>query len=229
MKASVEFAAEARKEIGTGSARAARRAGKTPVSVYAKGKENLSLAVETRLLSNEYFRGGFMNKVIALTLDGKNIFAIPRDIQLNPVTDQIEHADFLAVDEKSIVKVRVPVHFLNTEKSVGIKRGGVLNIVAHDLELLAPVGAIPKAIEIDIATLDIGSSVHTSTITFPQGVSSAVKSRDVTIASIAGRSKEEEVDAAAPTTAAVPSIKSAAADAAAAAAPAAGAKPAAKK
>ena len=237
MKAAVEFKAEARPEAGKGAARAARRAGNVPVNVYGNGKTNMHMNVEARLLSNEYFRGGFMNKIVALKLDGKNIFAIPRDIQLNPVTDKIEHADFMAIDEKSVVKVRIPVQFMNAEKSIGIKRGGVLNTVAREVELLCPVANIPATLEIDLASLDIGQTVHIHNVTMPKGVTPANKGSDFTIASIAGRAKDEEVAAApgAPAAAAVPSTKSAAAGAAAAAAPAAGAKgapaakPAAKK
>ena len=236
MKAAVEFNAETRETPGKGAARAARRNGFVPVIVYGKGKDNVSLNVEARALSNEYFRGGFMNKVVALKTGGKNIFAIPRDVQLNPVTDKIEHADFFAVDEKSVVKVWVPVHIVNAEKSVGIKRGGVLNVIAHRVELLAPVASIPASIDVDVAALEINNSVHLKGLKLPQGVTPASK-RDMTIASITGRAKEEaEVPVAgAPAAAAVPSTKSAAAGAAAAAAPAAGgkaapaAKPAAKK
>jgi large subunit ribosomal protein L25 len=170
MKAAVEMKAEARETPGKGAARAARRAGFVPVVVYGKGKPNVSLNVEARAISNEYFRGGFMNKIVALKSGGKDIFAIPRDVQLNPVTDKIEHADFLAVDDKSVVKVWVPVHFINTEKSIGLKRGGVLNIVAHRVELLCPVASIPAAIDVDVAALEIGSSVHIGNLSLPKGV-----------------------------------------------------------
>jgi large subunit ribosomal protein L25 len=236
MKAAVELKAETRSEIGKGGARAARRAGFVPVNVYANGKANVSLNVEARAISNEYFRGGFMNKIIALQSGGKDIYAIPREIQLNPVTDKIEHADFLAVDDKSIVKVWVPIHMVGVEKSAGLKRGGVLNVVAHRVELLCPVASIPASIDVDVAQMNIGTSIQLSGLSLPKGVS-AVSNRDITIASIAGRQKEEAEVAivGASATAAVPSTKSAAADAAAKAAPAAGgkgapaAKPAAKK
>ena len=231
MKAAIQFKAETRPEAGKGAARAARRNGFVPVNVYGKGKSNVSANVEARALSNEYFRGGFMNKIVSLNLGGKEIFAIPRDIQLNPVSDKIEHADFLAVDDKSVVKVFVPVHFLNADKSIGVKRGGVLNIVAHKLELLCPVASIPAAIDVDVATLDIGSSVQLTNVTLPKGVCPAVKGRNVTIASIAGRAKEEEeVATAAPVAGAVPASTAKAPEGGAA--PAAGgkdAKPAAKK
>lgn len=230
MKAAIELKAETRAASGKGAARAARRVGHVPVVVYGNNKPSLSLNVEARVIANEYFRGGFMNKIIALAVDGKNIFAIPRDVQLNPVSDKIEHADFMHIDDKSVIKVWVPVHFLNTEKSVGIKRGGVLNIVAHEVELLCPVASIPSAIEIDIAALDIGSSIHINSVALPKGVASAAKGRDITIASIAGRQKEEEADAAtaAPVAGAVPaSTAKAPAEGAAGAAPAAGGKAAA--
>ncbi len=211
MKAAIQMKAEPRTQVGKGAARATRRAGFVPVNIYANGKANISASIEARVMSNEYFRGGFMNKVVALTLEGKEMFAIPREVQLNPVSDKIEHADFIAVDMKSSVRVFVPVHFLNSEKCIGIKRGGVLNVARHKLELLAPVANIPAAIEIDIATLNIGQSVHLDEVTLPEGVTMARKSRNFTIASIAGRSKEEEPEAtAAPTAGAVPATKAAA-------------------
>ena len=230
MKAAVEMKAEIRANAGKGAARAARRAGQVPVIVYGNGKANVSLNVEARALANEYFRGGFMNKIVALKADGKDIFAIPRDVQLNPVSDKIEHADFLAVDDKSVVKVWVPVHVTNADKSVGIKRGGVLNIVSHRVQLLAPVASIPASLDVDVSALEINNSLHLNNLELPKGVKPASK-RSITIVSITGRAKDEEpaAGAAAPVAGAVPSTKSAAAGAAAAAAPAAAAKPAAKK
>ena len=237
MKAALEMKAESRETPGKGAARAARRAGLVPVIVYGNGKANVSLNVEARAISNEYFRGGFMNKIVALKTPANDIFAIPRDVQLNPVTDKIEHADFLAVDEKSVVKVWVPVHIVNAEKSVGIKRGGVLNIIAHRVELLSPVGSIPASIDVDVAALEINTSLHLKNLELPQGVKPA-SMRDQTIVSITGRAKEEEVEVAtaAPVAGAVPAstAKAPVAGAAGAAAPAAGAatkdaKPAGKK
>jgi large subunit ribosomal protein L25 len=236
MKAAVQFKAETRASAGKGAARAARRAGHVPVAIYGKDKQNLSLNVEARVLANEYFRGGFMNKIVSFQMDGKEVFAIPRDIQLNPVSDKIEHADFQHVDDKSVVKVRVPVHFLNAEKSIGIKRGGVLNIVSHEVELLCRIANIPASVDIDILTLDIGHSIHINTVKLPDGATPASK-RDITIASIAGRQEEEPTaqEAAAATAAAAVPASTAKAPAAGAAAPAGGAKaapaakPAAKK
>lgn len=224
MKAALEMKAETRANVGKGAARAARRAGFVPVNIYAKGKPNQSLNVEARAISNEYFRGGFMNKIVALKAGGKDIFAIPRDIQLNPVTDKIEHADFLAVDDKSIVKVWVPIHFANADKAIGIKRGGALNIVAHRVELLCPVASIPTSIDIDVGSLDIGDSIHLGSIELPKGIKPATSRKDLTIASIAGRQKEEEeIPTTAPVAAsAVPASTAKAPAEGAVAAPAAG-------
>lgn len=164
MKAQVEFEAVARPVSGKGAARQARREGRVPVVVYGNQKDSVSLTVDANKITQEYFRGGFMNKIIALKADGKTYNAIPRDIALNPVSDKIEHADFMHVDEKSKVKVWVPIHFLNAEKSVGIKRGGVLNIVRHDVELFCNVASIPKYLEVDVLELNIGDSVHISQV-----------------------------------------------------------------
>lgn len=232
MKAAVEFEATVRDKTGKGAARAARRAGQVPVEIYGNGQKNLQLSVDFSKLNGEYYRGGFMNKVVSFKVGGKDNFAIPRDIQLNPVSDKIEHADFIHVNDKSVVKVRIPVHFLNVEKSIGIKRGGALNIVKHDIEVMAPVASIPKFIEVDVMELDIGRSVHINDIKLPKDTTPSIK-RNFTIASIAGRQKEEEeIPTTAPVAAGeVPATEAEAAAAAGApgapgAAPAAGAAPA---
>ncbi len=228
IKANVEFQAETRKATGTGAARQTRREGKVPVAVYASGKPNLHLAVSAKELGQHYFKGGFMNKVVSLKVDGNDHFAIPRDIQLDPVSDKIEHADFLTVDETSVVKVLVPIHYNNADRALGIKRGGALNIVRHEVELFAPVTNIPSTIEIDITNLNIGDSIHIDSVELPEGVTPVIRGRDFTLASIAGRRKEEEEAAptAAPSAGAVPASTAKAPAEGDAKAPA---KPAAKK
>ncbi len=241
MKAAVEIPAQLRDTSGKGAARAARRAGQIPVVLYGAGKPNVSLNVEARVMANEYFKGGFMHKVVALKAGDKSYFAVPRDVQLNPVSDKIEHVDFLQVEESSVVKVFIPVRFKNVEKSPGIKRGGVLNVVRHEVELYCPVKSIPAFLEIDIGEMDIGSTAHIHNVKLPDGVKPVIKGRDFTIASVTGRQKEEEEIPTAAAAAAVPGAEGAAAapgaaagaapgaaPAAGAAAPAAGAKPEAK-
>lgn len=201
MKAAIEFTAEARAQAGKGSARALRREGKVPAILYSDGKPGVSFALNEKELTLAYKKGSFRNKLVDISIGSKQYHALPREIQLHPVTDAIEHADFLLVTKDSTIRVDVPVHFLNTEKSVGMKRGGVLNIVRHDLSLICKPDAIPAAIEIDLLNVDIGHAVHINDITLPAGVTPSIK-RNFTIATIAGRGEEKEeapvVAAAAP-------------------------------
>ena len=220
MQAQIEIQAVARSESGKGIARAARRAGFVPAVLYANKKGNVNLSVDAQVLTLEYRKGGFLSKIVALKTDKETYHVVPREVQLNPVSDKIEHADFQLVDAKSEVKVRVPVHFIGAEKSIGIKRGGVLSIISRQLQLLCNVNAIPKAIEIDLTGLNIGQSVHINDLKLPEGSRSAYKNRNVTVCSMTGRGKDEEEKPAAEAAAAAP---------AAGAAPAAAAKPAAKK
>lgn len=237
MQAAIELKGNARPQSGKGRARAARRAGTVPVVLYGKGKNTVSANVDANTLALAYFKGGFMNKVVAIKLDdGSTFYGVPREVQLHPVSDKIEHADFQQVDASSEVKVLVPVHVQGAEKSIGIKRGGALNIVSHQVPLMCNVTKIPSSIDIDVSNLNIGSSIHLSDIALPEGTRAANKRLDITIVSISGRAADEEPSAAttvAPgavtaTTAKAPAA-GAAAPAAAAGGKAAPAKPAAKK
>lgn len=226
MQAAIEFKGEARNVSGKGAARAARRAGMVPVVLYANNKTPVHASVDANQLTLAYTKGGFMNKIVSLALDGKTYFGIPREVQTHPVSDKIEHADFQQVDAKSEVKVLVPVHVTGAEKSIGMKRGGVLNIVAHQVALTCNVTKIPASVDIDVTNLNIGSSVHLSDVALPEGVKAGNKRVDVTILSISGRAADEEPAAATASAADVPAAK---AKAPAAAPAAAAAKPAAKK
>ncbi len=192
MKAAVTFQAQTREALGKGASRALRRAGKVPANIYGMGKGNLSVAIEDNEVSREYWHGGFFSKIIGIDTGGEKFMVLPKDIQMHPVNEKILHVDFFRVDEKSSIDVQVPVHFLNQEKCPGIKRGGTLNIVRHELELACSAGKIPPYIEIDLAAYDIGDSIHISQVSLPEGVESTIADRDFTIATIAGRSAEEE-------------------------------------
>lgn len=196
MKTSVQFSAEGRERTGKGGARALRREGKIPAIIYAKGETPINLAVEEKALTIAYHKGSFFNKIVSIDLGGKSLHALPKDIQLHPVTDRIEHVDFLKVEENSQIHVWVPVRFLGQDRSIGIKRGGVLNVVRHELELVCTPNNIPAAIEIDLSSVNIGDSIHISHIALPENVSPAITDRDFTIATIAGRSAKDDADAA---------------------------------
>lgn len=232
--------ASTRQASGKGVARALRREGKIPGIIYGRAGEPLRIALSLNEVSQEYLRGRFRSRLVEIKLDEKNtVKALPKDLQFHPVTDQIEHVDFIKVEAGVALRVNVPVKFLGQEKSIGLKRGGVLNIVRHDIEFTCAPEAIPTHIEVNVQSLDIGSSVHINDITLPKDVVPTIK-RNFTIATIAGRTaEEEEAKPAAAATADAAAGAAAPAAAAGAAAPAAGApaagakkeeaKPAAKK
>lgn len=180
-----ELKAEARERVGKGSAREIRRNGKVPAVIYGDKKAPISITLDYKTLYYKIHGGGFKTTIANIILDGKSIQVLPKDYQLDPVSDKPVHVDFLRVSAKSVVNVHVPIHFLNDELSPGIKRGGVLNIVRHDVELHAPANAIPEAIEIDLTGKVIGDSIHISDVTLPKGVTPVIQDRDFTIATIA--------------------------------------------
>ena len=110
---------------------------------------------------------------------------IARDVQLHPVKDTLIHVDLMRVDEKTRIDVHIPVRFLNEEDSPGLKKGGVLNIVRHEVDVYAPATAIPEIFEIDLTGLDVGDTIHVSAITLPAGVKLVITDRDYTVATIA--------------------------------------------
>ncbi|MCC6737386.1 MAG: 50S ribosomal protein L25/general stress protein Ctc [Bauldia sp.] len=194
-----ELTASVREKSGKGSARAVRREGMIPGVVYGGDEAPVSIKLSHRDLAFKLMGGGFMTTVVTLDVDGKKVRAIPRDYQLDPVRDTPLHVDFLRVTKDSVVTVDVPVRFINEAASPGIKRGGVLNIVRHTVEVLCPVDAIPNEFVADLTGLDINDSLHISKITLPEGVRPTIRDRDFTIATIAapGGAKDAEADAAA--------------------------------
>jgi large subunit ribosomal protein L25 len=208
----------ARDKNGKGAARSLRRDGKVPAVLYSKNSAPVSIAVKSNELRQEYMRGRFRSRLIELTLDGKVIKALPKDVQFHPVSDQIEHVDFIKIESGVAVNVQIPVKFVGQEKSIGLKKGGVLNIVRHEIEFHCLPEAIVAHIEINIEQMDIGDSVHINDVSLPAGITPVIK-RNFTVATVAGRSAsmEEEVKPVAATA-------DGAAPAAGAAAPAADAK-----
>lgn len=219
-KTAGKLSAEIRERAGKGAARSLRREGKVPGILYGKGQTPTAIALKLNEVALEYARGRFRSRLIDIAIDGgKTVRALPKDVQFHPVSDQIEHVDFIKVEAGMQLHVMVPVHFAGQEKSVGLKRGGVLNIVRHEIEFICAPEAIPTHIDINIQALDIGDSVHIQDVALPKDVTPAIK-RNFTIATIAGRrAEEEEAPKPAEAAAATP-----AAGAAAPAADAAGAK-----
>jgi large subunit ribosomal protein L25 len=180
---------EERAATGRGNARSLRRKGHVPAIIYGGGREEICLSVTEKDVTAEYHKGGFMSHLFDLDIGGKKFRAIPKAVQLHPVTDRIIHVDFMHVDVNSTVKVMVTVEFTNKEKSIGIKLGGILNIPKHQIELECPVEHIPEKIEYDIENLAIGASVHINDLALPKNVK-ATEDGSLTIATIVGRAKE---------------------------------------
>lgn len=196
------LAAENRDKSGTGAARALRRTGKVPAIIYSKGSEPTNVALDANELRQQYVKGRFRSRLIELKLDGKLVKTLPQAVQTHPVTDQIEHVDFLRVEAGSKLRVKVPVVIKNTEKCKGIKRGGVLNVVRHTIEFFCEPDSIPEQIVVDVLNTDIGASVHIDELDLPKGVEPTIK-RNFTVITITGRGKAEEEDTGAPVMATV--------------------------
>ena len=184
MSEQLTLPAETRERAGKGASRALRRDGRVPCVIYGDKKEPLSFHVEEKLLTKMLSTGHFMNSVIMVDLKGKSNRTLPKDVQFHPVSSRPIHVDFLRIGEHSQVNVNVPVHFTDEETSPGIKRGGVLNIVRHDLELICDASEIPEQILISLDGLDIGDSIHISSVKLPKGSKSAIDDRDYTIATL---------------------------------------------
>jgi large subunit ribosomal protein L25 len=222
----IALKATARPRAGKGAARQARREGNIPAVIYGDKQTPEIIALEFNELWKQILRGQFTLSVFDIDIAGKGkVRVIPRDVQLDPVKDFPVHVDFLRIGKDGIIRVAVPVKFINEALSPGLKRGGVLNIVRHEIEVFCPYDRIPAAFEIDLDGVEIGRSIHISSVKLPEGVSPVISNRDFTIATIAGVRKEEEPAAA--TTEAAPATAPGAK--AAAAAPAAAAPAATKK
>ncbi len=184
MSDTLNLPAETRERAGKGASRALRREGRVPAVIYGGKEEPLAIHVEEKLLVKRLSTGHFLNSIIEIEVGGKKLRTLPKDVAFHPVTDRPLHADFLRLSKDSTVHVNVPVMFINEEASPGLKRGGVLNIVRHELELICDADKMPEDIQIDVTGLDIGDSIHISYVKLPQGSTSAITDRDFTIATI---------------------------------------------
>ena len=185
--ANLVLTVEVRERTGKGGSREARRQGFVPGVLYGGGLDPVAI----NLKKNEVVKGLHTGKLIAHMIEidhqGKKQSVICQDIQFHPVSDMPEHIDLYRVDEKQVITVDVPVHFINEEASPGLKMGGVLNIVRHAVELHVPAGAIPEYITADVTGLEIGDNVKISNIKLPENASPVITDRDFTIATIASR------------------------------------------
>jgi large subunit ribosomal protein L25 len=234
----VTLRAEARDRAGKGASRAVRRSGRVPAVLYGEGKPATLISLDPRDLSRELQRPGFFARLLNVDVGGTVHRTLPRDVQLDPIKDMPLHADFLRVHAGTEITVAVPVVFSDQDKSPGIRRGGMLNIVRHEIDLVCAVESIPDRITISLEGLEIGDSVHIGAVALPEGARPTI-TRNFTVASIAAPTAVREEQAAAAAAVAAAEATAAAGATApgeaapagaapgAAAAPAAGAAPAA--
>lgn len=216
------MSASLREKSGKGAARAARRADQVPAVIYGDKKEPLSINLEARELGR-HLAATFYTHIYNLKVGNDTHKVIPREVQFHPVTDVPMHVDFLRVSDKTKITVEVPIEIIGADKAPGVKNGGLLNLVYHELEVKCLADAIPEHITIDVSKLEIGQSIHLNELTLPKGVeptSQDAKASIVTIATPTVQTKADEAaDAAAASPMEVETTKQKAPDAAAAAAP----------
>lgn len=188
--------AEPRDRAGKGAARATRRAGRVPAVVYGEKKQPVLVSLDPRDIRKSVDSGHFFATIFDLQVDGQTERVIPRDLQVHPINQLPQHVDFLRVAADTQITVEVPCTFVNEEESPGIRRGGVLNVVRFDIEVECGIDDIPQGFEIDLTGLDIGDSVHASSLTLPQGVELTITDRDFTIATVAAPTVVAEETAA---------------------------------
>jgi large subunit ribosomal protein L25 len=198
MSEQLTLPAEARDRAGKGASRALRRDGRVPAVVYGEKMEPLSIHVEEKLLTKMLHTGHFMNSIVMVDVAGKATRTLPKAVDFHPVTSRPIHVDFLRIGEHAQVHVNVPLRFINDEASPGLKRGGVLNAVLHELELICDAAEIPEEIVIDLTGLEIGDTIHLSAVRLPSGSKSAKDDPELTVATIVAPSamKAEEEEAA---------------------------------
>lgn len=197
MSEAMKLAASVRERAGKGASRAVRLTGRVPAVIYGNKTAPTTIHVPLKELTKLLSTGHFMNSVVEIEIDGVIERTLPRDVQFHPVSDRAIHIDFLRLAAGATIDVAVPVHFTDEDKSPGMKRGGTLNIVRHEIELSCPSDAIPDQIEISLAGLDIGDSVHISAVKLPDGVTPVIDDRDFTIVSLVAPSALQSADAAA--------------------------------
>ncbi|MCY4548002.1 MAG: 50S ribosomal protein L25/general stress protein Ctc [Defluviicoccus sp.] len=194
------IAAAPRERVGKGAARAARRDGLVPGMIYGNKLEPVMISLDRPIVDRELGQPGFFIRLVDIEVGGEKHRVLPREVQFHPVSDAPLHIDFLRFSASRKLAVAVPVRFLNEDESPGLKRGGVLNVVRHEVEVQCTADNIPGEFEVDVTGLEIGDAIHASAIILPEGVAFTIADRDFTVATIAAPTlmaadeEEEEVE-----------------------------------
>lgn len=218
---------DVRERTGRGGAREVRRTGRVPAVLYGGDKAPVPISIDKKTINTALKSGKFLSHTVTLEYKGERQLVFAQDIQFHPVTDEPTHLDLYRVEPGQIIRVAVPVHVTGQGVSPGIKRGGAMNIVRHEIWLYAPADNIPEHLEADVSSMEIGDALKISSIELPEGVRPTIEGRDFTIITIAGRKAKDDVAEDKPAADAAAPAAAAPAAGAKAAAPAAGAKAAA--
>lgn len=193
----LELEAEIRTNIGKSAAKIYRNKGQVPGVIYGSDREPMLVAVDSKHLNMAYNKVGFKSKLIQLSIEGQPQQVMVRDVQVHPVTDIIEHADFAFIETNTPVKVLVSLKFINSDKSIGIKRGGKLNVILREIEVECLPEEAPKVIEVDLSQLNLGQKIKESHLNLPKGVTLQNK-KDRIILTLQGKNKNAEPEGEAP-------------------------------
>ncbi len=187
--------AEKRDRAGKGIARSLRRAGRSPAVIYGDNKEPVKISLSENEINTEYNKGHMFTSLCELELDGKKNLVLARDVQLHPVTDKVEHVDFLRVTKKTKIAVNVPVKFINEDKCPSIDHKGTLNVTRYTVELLCSAVNIPDHLEVSLEGKNHGDAVKVSDANMPEGASPVITDRDFTIATLIAPKTAAQIEA----------------------------------
>ena len=181
----IDIKAEARSQVGKGSAIAARRVGLVPAVIYGNKESAIPITLNANQWRQLMHKPGIFSQLININVNNETHFVLPRDIQQHPVSEEAEHVDFLRVTKNATVAVGITVEFINEDTCTGLKLGGVLNIVRSQVELNCPAISIPEKLTVDLEGLNVGHTIHISSIELPEGCTPTITDRDFTVATIA--------------------------------------------
>lgn len=192
MSDTLTLSAVRRDLVGKSSSRAVRRVGDIPAVIYGDGKDSVSVVLNGNEFRKLISQSSIFSQLLNVQVDGEDNSVLTRDIQFHPVTDYPLHADFLRIAKGAKIAVMVAVEFINDDKSPGLKTGGILNVVRHEVELYCPADSIPESIIVDLEGTNVGDSIHISAVSLPSDVETTITDRDFTIATIAAPMAEVE-------------------------------------
>ena len=185
-----------------GEVNSLRQKGEVPAIIYGGTEKNQKVSLSKKQIKYLIEQENFLSNIISLNVDGQSIKALPREVSYDTLTDDPIHIDFLRIVKGAKIIIEIPVRFINNEKSPGLKRGGVLNIVRRKIELKCATENVPNELVVDLEGLEIGTSIKISSISLPENVTPTIQGRDFVVATVAAPTVFKEPEKPAEETAA---------------------------